>query len=233
MDKGKDVVACWRLWVAGAALLACAGCASTAYLNLDSDPGGAVIRTHDGVRLGTAPVSVRLGTIPLSAYQGTNAWTPGKTYVAWKDGYEPAYWSPRLSLAGVTRALGLPHTWDHVFVLSPKAVEVVETPSSSAPSAEPPPAAPTKEVTSQAPRQMGPSDAPPSSTAKGTVSVTAEPDNAEIFVDGQFIGNSPATLRLPEGKHVVEVKKDGLRAYRQEVHMTGESELTLRVRLQP
>jgi hypothetical protein len=40
-------------------------------------------------------------------------------------------------------------------------------------------------------------------------------------------------VRLPEGTHVVEVKKDGLRAYRKEVHVTGESELTLRVRLQP
>ena len=106
-------------------------------------------------------------------------------------------------------------------------------PNEAPKSAGPPPEAPTKEVAPQAARQVGPADATASSTVKGTVSVTAEPDNAEIFVDGQFIGNSPATLRLPEGKHVVEVKKDGLRAYRQDVHMTGESELTLRVHLQP
>lgn len=251
MDKRKDVVAFWRLWAAGVALLACAGCASTAYLNLDSDPGGAVIETQDGVRVGTAPVSVRLGTIPVSAYQGTNAWAPRKTYVAFKDGYEPASWSPRLSLAGVSRAIGLPHTWDYIFVLSPKAVETPRVPDANAPAASlpvpppPPPAAapvpaapptasPTNEAAApQAQRQTEPAVAPASSTVKGTLSVTAEPDNAEIFVDGLFIGNSPATLRLPEGTHVVEVKKDGLRAYRQEVHVTGDSALTLRVRLQP
>jgi hypothetical protein len=59
------------------------------------------------------------------------------------------------------------------------------------------------------------------------------PKGADIVVDGRFVGNSPATLRLPEGTHVVEVRKDGLQPYRKEIHVTDKSNQTLRVRLVP
>jgi hypothetical protein len=39
------------------------------------------------------------------------------------------------------------------------------------------------------------------SDSSGTVSVTTNPDGADVYVDGQFNGNSPATLKLKPGKH--------------------------------
>ena len=39
----------------------------------------------------------------------------------------------------------------------------------------------------------------------GTVNF-AEPSGAEIYVDGQFVGNIPSTIQLPEGNHQLQVK---------------------------
>ena len=43
----------------------------------------------------------------------------------------------------------------------------------------------------------------------GTVSITSDPDGAEIFVDEKFFGDAPATLRLPVGRHSIVLKIPG------------------------
>jgi TPR repeat protein len=72
--------------------------------------------------------------------------------------------------------------------------------------------------------------APASNT--GFVNVKAEDDSCEIFVDGAFVGNAPAKVKLAEGSHVVEVKKAGLKDYRREIKISAGSELTLRAVLE-
>src|SRR5215469_3769814 len=42
-----------------------------------------------------------------------------------------------------------------------------------------------------------------SDTAKGTVNVSSNPAGADVLVDGEFVGNSPAALKLTSGKHTV------------------------------
>ncbi|MCX6926240.1 MAG: tetratricopeptide repeat protein [Verrucomicrobia bacterium] len=66
----------------------------------------------------------------------------------------------------------------------------------------------------------------------GFVNVKAEDDSYEIFVDGAFVGNAPAKVKLAEGAHVVEVKKLGYKAYRRQIKITEGSELTLRAVLE-
>jgi hypothetical protein len=66
----------------------------------------------------------------------------------------------------------------------------------------------------------------------GLVNVKADDESHEIFVDGAFVGNSPAKLKLAEGPHVVEVKKLGFKDYRKEIKVEEGSELTLRVVLE-
>lgn len=74
---------------------------------------------------------------------------------------------------------------------------------------------------------------PASSSSKtGLVNVTAPDDSQEIFIDGAFVGNTPAKLKLIEGAHVVEVKKPGFKDYRKEVKVSEGSELTLRAVLE-
>ena len=62
----------------------------------------------------------------------------------------------------------------------------------------------------------------------GVVNVSAADDSYEIFVDGGFVGNTPAKVKLTEGPHVVEVKKAGFKDYRRQIKITEGSELTLR-----
>ena len=51
----------------------------------------------------------------------------------------------------------------------------------------------------------------------GEVQVLSEPSGATIFVDDQRQSQiTPATLDLPEGKHVIAVVKDGYRREQQE-----------------
>ena len=66
----------------------------------------------------------------------------------------------------------------------------------------------------------------------GLVNVMAEDDSYEIYVDGGFVGNAPAKVKLAEGAHVVEVKKPGFKDYRKQIKITEGSELTLRAILE-
>jgi len=69
--------------------------------------------------------------------------------------------------------------------------------------------------------------ATPESGKMGYVSVKANDDHYEVFVDGAFVGNPPAKLKLAEGSHVIEVKKSGFKDYRRELKVMAGSDLTL------
>jgi len=66
---------------------------------------------------------------------------------------------------------------------------------------------------------------------RGTIFVTANVTNAEVFVDSVFVGNVPATLRLADGIHLIEVKGSGYEPYRREIRVMAGAELSLRVAL--
>jgi hypothetical protein len=53
--------------------------------------------------------------------------------------------------------------------------------------------------------------------AAGTVSVVTNPDGAEVYLDDQFCGNSPATLKLKPGKHIIRVKMSGYTDWSREI----------------
>ncbi|HEY5914366.1 MAG TPA: PEGA domain-containing protein [Verrucomicrobiae bacterium] len=65
----------------------------------------------------------------------------------------------------------------------------------------------------------------------GAVTVNAEDEHSEIFVDGALVGTSPAKLKLKEGPHVVVVKRAGFKDYRKEITVSAGSDLNLRVSL--
>jgi hypothetical protein len=71
-----------------------------------------------------------------------------------------------------------------------------------------------------------------SSGKQGTLTVDSVVADCEVFVDGSFMGNTPAKLRLSEGEHSIEVKKDGYKSYKKDVTVSEGSELTLRPSLQ-
>jgi hypothetical protein len=66
----------------------------------------------------------------------------------------------------------------------------------------------------------------------GTVNVLADNSGSEIYVDGSFVGNSPAKLKLASGLHTVEVKLAGHKEFRRELNVGAGSDLTLRAVLE-
>jgi len=71
-----------------------------------------------------------------------------------------------------------------------------------------------------------------SSSKTGLVSITADDDTFEVSIDGSFVGNTPAKLKLSEGSHVIEVKKAGYKDYRREITVTDGAELNIRAVLE-
>jgi hypothetical protein len=50
---------------------------------------------------------------------------------------------------------------------------------------------------------------------------------AEVFVDGEKVGYTPAKLKLPPGKHALRCEKRGYKPWTKDVTVTADSELTL------
>jgi hypothetical protein len=61
----------------------------------------------------------------------------------------------------------------------------------------------------------------------GSVTFTSETASAEIFVDQKFMGQVPATFRLPIGTHHIEVKSAGKRTWARDLEVLKDSQLTL------
>ncbi len=62
--------------------------------------------------------------------------------------------------------------------------------------------------------------------------VTSNPDGADVYADGQFVGNSPAVLKLKPGKHTVTVKLSGHSDWSREIAVEPGSEVRLAATLE-
>jgi glutaredoxin-related protein len=63
--------------------------------------------------------------------------------------------------------------------------------------------------------------------------VESTPVGAQIFVDSQFQGNTPAQLELPAGKHEVRLTLQNYHEWEAQVQLNEEGETPLQVRLIP
>jgi hypothetical protein len=66
----------------------------------------------------------------------------------------------------------------------------------------------------------------------GMVEVRSNPDGAEVFTDGAFIGNAPATLRLAPGQHTIKVTQAGFKDWSRDVTVQAGSEAHLTASLE-
>lgn len=67
---------------------------------------------------------------------------------------------------------------------------------------------------------------------KGTLIVVSVPTSAELHVDGSFIGNTPSTLRLSAGPHMIRLVVPSYRVWTREVTVLSDSEATLNAALE-
>jgi hypothetical protein len=62
----------------------------------------------------------------------------------------------------------------------------------------------------------------------GSVAIASDPAGAEVYVDGHFVGQTPATLRLASGAHRIELRASGKRDWSRELEVIKDSEVTVR-----
>jgi hypothetical protein len=53
------------------------------------------------------------------------------------------------------------------------------------------------------------------------VSILSTPGAADVEVDGKFVGNTPATLTLANGEHIVKVSKNGYKPWERALNVSG------------
>ena len=62
----------------------------------------------------------------------------------------------------------------------------------------------------------------------GAVTISSDSFNANIFIDGQFAGQTPSTIQLAPGSHHVEVKSPDKKTWARDLEVTAGSQLSLR-----
>jgi len=66
----------------------------------------------------------------------------------------------------------------------------------------------------------------------GTVILSATPENAEVSVDGNFVGNAPVNLKLTPGKHTIIVSAKGYQGLTRDIAVMPDSEVRLTANLE-
>jgi hypothetical protein len=69
----------------------------------------------------------------------------------------------------------------------------------------------------------------PSSAAR--LSITSNPDGADIEIDGAFMGSSPSSLQLDPGNHKVVIKKNGYKPWERTLRVGG-GDVTIKAELE-
>jgi hypothetical protein len=58
------------------------------------------------------------------------------------------------------------------------------------------------------------------------------PDGAEVYVDDNFVGNTPATLKIPLGKHKVKVSEKGYANWEKDISVFAGSDVNMKATLE-
>lgn len=77
---------------------------------------------------------------------------------------------------------------------------------------------------------LGPTQ--PSATSTAKLSITSIPDGADIEVDGNFSGNTPSDLEVPQGEHSITVKKTGYRTWERKMKLVAGSNIRLNAEME-
>lgn len=57
----------------------------------------------------------------------------------------------------------------------------------------------------------------------GTVSISSDPEGAEIYVDEKFVGNTPSTFKLAMGSHHISLQSAGKRTWERNLEVLKDS----------
>lgn len=65
-----------------------------------------------------------------------------------------------------------------------------------------------------------------------TVLIKSEPDGADIFIDGKFVGSTPSTLQIPSGDHSISIRKVGFSAWERTISAIAGGNIRLSATLE-
>ena len=101
--------------------------------------------------------------------------------------------------------------------------------------ADPASSQPAEGPTEDAATGIQPSSQPTESKASDTSDITflSTPIGADIFVDGNFVGNTPSTLPVSSGFHTIYVQQWGYEAWHRNLTVTAGGNITIDASLQP
>jgi len=68
---------------------------------------------------------------------------------------------------------------------------------------------------------------PAQSTQYGNLVITSDPQDADVFIDGTFVGIAPASVDLVVGKHTIRVSHQGYADWSKEITVLLRSKLSL------
>jgi PEGA domain-containing protein len=71
------------------------------------------------------------------------------------------------------------------------------------------------------PMRLGPQTAMATNSATTELDISSVPDGAEINIDGKFAGNTPSTINVASGQHVVAVKMAAYQAWERTIVTSG------------
>ena len=63
--------------------------------------------------------------------------------------------------------------------------------------------------------------------AASSVKFTSDPSGAEIYIDGKFVGQTPSTISMQPGPHVVVVKAAGRKNWERDLDILKDSQVAL------
>jgi S1-C subfamily serine protease len=137
------------------------------------------------------------------------------------------------NVTGISFALSATDLLEVLHRFYPNAAPLTE--KLSAPASQPTAQTASQPVANDSTESSEPSKIPSSSAPDGvgTVSISSDPDGAEIFIDDKFLGNAPATLKLPPGSHAVLLKFPGHADWRRTLEVLKSSKVSLKANLEP
>lgn len=82
------------------------------------------------------------------------------------------------------------------------------------------------------PESVAPPAASPSAGV-GKLQITSDPSGAEIYIDGNFVGQTPSTIPTTSGRHKILLKCGGRKDWERDMEVMKDGELTLHPVLEP
>ena len=70
-----------------------------------------------------------------------------------------------------------------------------------------------------------------SARGSGKITISADADDADVFVDGKFVGNTPSVLHVSAGPHKIEVKTAAGSTWERNIELSDQSEVILKAKL--